>query len=646
MSNSFFAISLGALIVTTTLSVGLIPAKAQLPPGITDHGIAAPLGMAAWGGTMVTEDAEGNRLVFIKLWAGGKTSYLYINAETGEHEQLPPGEGHTGSGAYSVFLSPDNKVYDTLAEWMLEIDVHTRQVRRIGQLPGGFGFSWTMSPEGVVYCALYPTATLLAYDPATDTFTDYGQIHEEEWPIYPERLAVDDAGWVYCGIGLKATQVVGFNPATGQRRTFIPDEQREQAAGSVFRCSDGKVYANARGWGYHELYAGEAVAVEKPPVGADSYLRPATQFPDGTRAQVDVHNRNLRILDAEGETVHEVAFDYESDGVNIYSMVAGTDGKIWGATGIPLRIWCFDPQSDQMDNWGLGNHGGHANQMVLQGDKIYGAVYSSGSLIELDVTQPVDDTNIQKSTNPRHVHGYEYGVGKPLDMFGRPHALLAHPDGRHVIMGGNPARAQVGGGLLFYDTETGEQSVLKPDELLPDQGVKAICALPDGDLIVGSTTEAATAASPSAAPTAMLYHIDWATRRLVEKWPFEPPTAVVNDLVVAGDGIVYGLAAGNRFFAFDPRSGQFIHDEQVTQYGAVTGMQAPRTMAIGPDGGIYVLFRDAIARFEPGTFEHREIVRPGPSITAGIVISDSRLYFACNRKLYSYDLSLDTLRYD
>ena len=83
-----------------------------------------------------------------------------------------------------------------------------------------------------------------------------------------------------------------------------------------------------------------------------------------------------------------------------------------------------------------------------------------------------------------------------------------------------------------------------------------------------------------------------------------------------------------------------MHDETVTDYGNVTGGQAPRTMAVGPDGGIYVLFRDAIARFEPGSFEHREVVRPGPTITTGITIADGRLYFACGPRLLSYDLSL------
>jgi len=56
----------------------------KVSDGFADHGIASPVGTSAWGGTVATADADG-RLVFIKMWSGGDTSsYLFIDAETGE----------------------------------------------------------------------------------------------------------------------------------------------------------------------------------------------------------------------------------------------------------------------------------------------------------------------------------------------------------------------------------------------------------------------------------------------------------------------------------------------------------------------------------------------------------------------------------
>lgn len=637
MGPTIWEIGLRALFVLGVLASSVELAEAQpVPRGIADHGIAAPVGMSAWGGTWATVDNDGRRLVFIKLWAAGNSSYLFIDVQTGKTEQIYPGIG--GEGAYVVQLSHENKIYDTMGEWLLEIDIPSRQIHRIGKIPPGMALSFVISPDGVLYGGIYPSATLVSYNLNTRDYRDHGPLNKEDWPQYLRPLALDDQGWIYGGIAIKAAQIVGYNLATGEKRTYIPDALRKIGGGNVFRGVDGKVYAQAPGWGWHVLCGGECAKVEKPPAPAptrDPYI-----FPDKSRlVKADVPNRALYIQEPHAAEPHVVKFEYQTPGVPIFSMVAGPDGKIYGATGAPLRIWRFDPTSGRMENWGLGNHGGHVNQWVHQHHKLYGAVYSSGSLIELDPTQPIHDAPIKESKNPRHVHGYEYGFGGQPDIFGRPHALLAHPDGRHVIMGGNPARALVGGGLLIYDVKTGESKVMKPAELVPDQGVYALAALPNGDLIIGTTTEAATGGRATAT-AALLYRLDWHTKRVTGRWSLKPRTVAVRDIIVASDGLVYGLAAGNRFFVFDPEAGRFVHDELVEAYGPLTGSQAPRTMALGPDGGIYVLFRDAIARIEPRTFSHREIVRPGVKITAGIVIQDHYLYFAAGSRLFSYDLRL------
>ncbi len=608
----------------------------KLPRGFADHGIASPVGMSAWGGTVAAAEADGRRLVFVKLWTGaGSSSYLFIDAETGKTQQIHP--GIEGAGAYSVFLSPDNKIYDTMGDWFLEIDVPTRDIRRLGRIPEGMALAFTMDREGIIYAGIYPSATLVSYNPRTQKYMNHGQLNKEDWPQYLSPLAVDDQGWIYGGIAIRAGQVVGRHLATGETKAYVPEADRGNGGGEVYRGKDGKVYAKAPGWSWHALSGGEAVPVETPAERDPG--RPVDTFPDGTRfTDVDVHNRAMSILDQGASGPRRVAFDYQSPGPRIFSMTAGPDGRIYGATGLPLRIWRFDPASGEMKDWGLGRHGGHANQFVRQGDKLYAAVYSSGSLIELDPSKPVDDAPIEKSTNPRQVHGYKYGFNGDPDMFGRPHALLAHPDGTHVVLGGNPARARVGGGLLIYNVKTGEEAVLKPDELVPDQGVHAIGALPGGDLIIGTTTSAATGGSATAT-AALLYRLDWLSRKVTGRWTLEPATPAVHDFVVAADGKVYGLAEPDRLFVFDPAKGAFVHDEVLSGYGRFTGSQAPRTMAIGPDGAIYVLFDRAIVRLEPDTLKHREIARLDRDITAGILIHDNRLYFASVSRLFSYDLS-------
>ncbi len=619
------------MICAAVLSIGALHAQ-EFPEGVEDHGVAAPVGRPTWGdSTHAVVDADGGRTVFVKLWTGGDTSYLFIDAETGETEQIWPDIG--GWGAFSTIYIPEtNKIYDTLGRWMLEIDVETREIRRLGEFEGQMALVFTSDEDGVIYGGIYPTARIISWNPATEEYTDHGPVNEEEWPQYPRPLAADRHGWVYTGIGQTLSQVIGLNTETGDTVHFMAEEDRTRGQGNVRLGVDGEVYANAPGWSWHRLSAGEATPVEAPPEGVSMRVR---QWEDGSRiTRIQPEDRRLEITEADAEEARVVEFDYESTGVRIYTLVEGADGIIYGATGVPLRIFDFNPETGEMQDRGLGGHGGHVNQWVRQGDLLYGAVYSSGSLIEWDPSAPYDDEFIRRSENPRHLHGYNGAQ----DLYGRPHTMLAHPDGRHVLMGGMAARVLTGGAILIYDTETGDEILLDRDDLVADQGPYSMAALPNGDVIVGTTTRASTGGAPTATD-AMIYRIDWETKQMTDQWTLEG-IAGVRDLIVPEDGLLYGLT-NRSFFVFDPEAEEFIHQEVVDEdYGRATGSQAPRAMEIGPDGAIYVLFREAIARIEPGTFEHTEVVRPGPTITAGVAISGDRIYFACGPRLFSYDLSL------
>ena len=218
--------------------------------------------------------------------------------------------------------------------------------------------------------------------------------------------------------------------------------------------------------------------------------------------------------------------------------------------------------------------------------------------------------------------------------------MLAHPDGRHILVGGNAWRVILGSGMLIYDIETGKGTLLDRDELIPDQGINALTALPGGDVLVGTSTKAPTGGVGDEPETAFIYRFNMQTRAITARWPLRPNTPAVRDMVVAGDGLVYGLAEPNRVFVFDPKKGAFTRDEVWTGYGKVSGAQAPRCMTIGPYGKIYALFREAVVRIEPGTLTHQEIARPNVSITSGIAIVGGRLYFGSGPRLLSCDLGL------
>lgn len=137
----------------------------------------------------------------------------------------------------------------------------------------------------------------------------------------------------------------------------------------------------------------------------------------------------------------------------------------------------------------------------------------------------------------------------------------------------------------------------------------------------------------------MIFLLNMKTHAITERWLILPETQAVQDMILGADGMVYGMARPNRLFVFDPTDGKFIHDEVLSGYGKVSGNQAPRCMINGPDGAIHVLFKKAVVRLEPGTYQHSVISRPPETITSGIAIQGDNLYFGCGPSLYSCSLS-------
>ena len=390
-------------------------AAASAPGDLVDYGVAAPVGQWAWGGPAAAVDAAGRRVIVGKLWSGydsdgqdkGLSSYLFIDVETGATQQVNPEV--KGRGGVGTFLSPENKLYDTLEDQLVEVDVTAKTVRRVGTVPEGRAMTWAVDKDGTIYFAMYPESELLSFNPRTRKLTNHGLLAKEDWEQYP-CLAMDGSGWVYAGIMHKRGAIIAFHPPTGERRQLLDEAKRGYVAYvEIWRGADGHVHARlSPDSRWYDLYEGRLERSAEPRTPRVAYPNSTTAtwggFPDGSRftdsASVDPAERRALILDAGAKEPRTVAFDYVGRGARVHTLVVGPDGKIYGSTGVPLRIFRLDPETRKINDWGVGGHQGHVNQFVRQGAKLYGAVYSSGSLIEYDPARPIDNTDIVKSANP------------------------------------------------------------------------------------------------------------------------------------------------------------------------------------------------------------------------------------------------------
>lgn len=619
------------------LALALLPIAGATQPAddFVDHGVAVEVSQPRCPVVTTDEDGDLIAMMWLRDHSGCK-SLLVVDAETGDSEQIGFERGHWDS-PFTALLSSKNRWYAQFASCFYEFDPSTRTFIFIGETRTRRSMSMVEDASGVVWAAAHQksptTVDLVSFNPETRELVEHGQLQsgQAQWLRYPKTITYDDAGWIYIGIGKTLGQVTGYNPATGEIRRFIPQQQREHGDARVFRGTDGQVYATGPGWSWHILHDGEATPIEteKPPVEPDptesgSQGTVRSFLSDASITDLDTARRRMTVQAPDG-TEHQVTFDYSSNGRFIYSILRGPDDRLYG--GAHGYAYCYDPATD---TFVYHPRGGHLNCMAGQRGMVFGAKYTGGELYGYDISKPWDNWDRE--------HPQPLGRGDARPHIVRPHVLLAHPDGRHLILGGTPHYGGTGGGLYIYDLETGGDELLGHEELLENLSTCSLVALPNGNLIGGSTISAGTGGQIKA-DQAQLYLFDFTAREIVWHEAIVPGARNIHDIILGPDGLVYGIAGGDVLFAFEPGTREVVHQEKLEGYGTSAGAgQGYRCMIIGPEGNIYAVFEKAIVQIQPGSFQCTKLAVPPDEATAGIALLEGRLYFCAGSHLWSYGL--------
>jgi len=604
----------------------------DLGNGFRDHGVAAPVARSR--GAAATVDGAGRNVILVYLSDHRAcTSLLTIDAETGETRQAELFR-HKYDSPFAVIQSSANTFLTHFGYTFMEFDPGSGKFSFSGKTDDRVAMSMTEDAGGLIWAATYPNSHVVSYNRDTKELVDHGSLNQETWPQYPRTMAAGRDGWVYIGIGSTYSHIVAYDPKTKRTVPLATADERIKGTGVVLTGADGKVYGQpnqASAW--CELRDGKRLAetFEKPPSRAD--IRTGAQeyvqrlFPDGSRiVDLDVPERFVTIKGPGGGQPRRVAFDYATEGCHVVSLGRGPDDKIYGTTGHPLRLYCYDPATDKMTNHGLLDYNGHWNAVTAMGDKFYGGQYGHGILWEYDPARPWADRD-KKAPNPRR-------LVQSQPVINRPHELLAHPDGRRLVLAGTPGYGHTGGGLHIYDLQTGKAELLGHERLLRDQSTMCLEALPGGLLVGGGTVMPGTGGE-TLAQEAELYLFDLEARQVVWHEPVLPGVKNIRDLAVGPDGLVYGLADGPTLFVFDAGARKLVHTEEITRYGALAGGQAPRIMLLAPDKLIYACFQKAIVRIEPVSFKHEAVFKSPVEIHVGIALLGDRFYFAAGSHVYS-----------
>lgn len=610
--------------------LALTTAGAFALPDFIDHGVSVP--RAEKRGVVATQDRSGRNLVIASSMDQGPRGWVLItDIDSGKSDQLWIPEEAGNQPAYSVMLSSKGRFYTTSGAYILELDIEKRVwTLCVDPINVPLYLSFTEGRDGKVYAGSYEGCHLVEVDPETREVTDLGAMDPAE--MYLSRLATDDKGWVYCGIGVARYNLIAFNPRTGERRQLVDESQRKPGTCAVSSGEDGKAYGTIDGVNY-VLYDGaksplpEGQASPSECTGAVGWGSILNRIPDGRQiSKYNLDGKWIDVTDPKTGQAKRLKIDYRSEGAYVRFVVSGPGGKVWGASGHPPWSFTFDPKTQQTKILGTSRSWQAADSKK---DKIFSAEYSGGWLSVFDSRRLWSGEGNEKTANPRVLGEYSPDINQPF-------AALVHPDGRYVLISGWPGYGYVGGGLAIYDLKTGQSQLIKHSELARDQSTVQLAALQNGDIIAGTNISGGHGTKPLA-KEGMVYILDWKTRTVSYSIVPVPGATGVDGLVVARDRLVYAITTPSTFFVFDPVVRKIIRKQDLTEYGTI----AYNGLNIGPDGRIYAVLTQALLRITPGTFAVEKLAEPPQPARAGTAVAGGRLYFIIGSHLWSLGLPGD-----
>lgn len=632
MKNLLAAIP--CLLALAACSADVRPAPIGDRPGFTDLGVIA--NTATDRGVVATTGAGGHDVVLSWLFDHrGCYGLLYVDTTTGAHQQFAlPFDNTEHDAPFASILSSGNKFYTYFDNHFIEFDPVKKAYTFVQQTLPQMAMSMTEDAHGTIWAAAYPTSNLVAFDPHTRTLKAYGSIYQQNWQQYPRYLAADSAGWIYASIGFAKTQIVAFNPATGQRIPLIAEADRTNGTIPVYEGADKNVYAKlgAGPYTYVRLYDGKMAqsGVTTAPVPANliagAQTLHYTKFPDGNVLQsFSLAERTLSIKKKSGGIV-QVPFDFTSDGALGMGVAVGPGGDLVASTTFPMQFATFDPRTGAHQDYPAI---GQFNALQRGVSVMYFGSYPYGRLLRWNPRTPFVATTVGNSaSNPGQ-------LAQASPAINRPSRVLAMPSGDTVLMGGTPDYGNTGGGLLVWHNGSTTSQLLSDTQLAANQSVETMVALDGRNVLIGTTTDPGSGGMRKAT-SAELLGFDTTANKVTYRVPL-PGVQTIDDLVLANNGMVYGIADRRTLFVFNPKTRTVIARNPIASaFGNAIVDQGPRVFVKGGNGTIYVLFTGKIGRIDLRTNTIDLVANSPVPITAGGDYLDGHIYFISQSHLYGY----------
>jgi len=548
---------------------------------------------------------------------------LAVNPETGQMRQFNgPLSSEMGSWGYTV--DHENRIYlgSYYHAHLLRFDPKTEKWEDLGRPVGGkesFICAVTTAPDGKIWGGTYPSAKLFSYDPKTGVTENFDRMDPDQFYCYP---TAGEDGLIYCAIQFEKMDIVVFDPERKARTSLIPPESRKPGRVTLVKGKDGRMYSKLSISDQWFLVEEGKRLVE---ISQSSVPFVPKALADG-RLFSFIDNNLLRIENPATKEKKEIPLKYEAAGAYIFVVGTGPDGKIYGSSMLPLRLFVYDPQSQSLANLGKASIAtGEVYSMGSLDGKLYLCSYPEARLSVYDPDRPLRFGD-GEDANPRD-------LGPMGEGLYRPRAMIAGPHGK-VWVGGYPDYGLLGGAIGIFDPKKNEKRAYR--HVIQDQSIASLAYLEKTGLIAAGGSILGGTGTHAVEKEAKL--MLWDPKE--EKKTFEivpvPEAKAILSLAVTADGILYGITNNEKVFVFDPEKKEIrkIFD---------MGFNEPReiSLQIGPDLKLYGLAKESIFVIDPGNDQVSLVTKPSVSIDSGMAMLGRKIYFGSDANLYEFEIPVE-----
>jgi hypothetical protein len=549
---------------------------------------------------------------------------LAINPDTGEVGQFN-GPLSSEMGSWGFTIDHENRIYlgSYYNAHLLRFDPKTERWEDLGQ-PGGEKESFicrvTTALDGKIWGGTFPSAKLFSYDPKTGKSEDYGRMDPDQFYCYP---TAGEDGLIYCAIQFQKMDIVVFDPEKKTRTSILPTEIRKPGRIRMIKGKDGKVYSKLSTSDTWFRIEGRG----KPVIVSESAVPfPQEDLADGRRFQV-VDQKILQIENPATRAKREIPFSYEAAGSYIFVVGTGPDGRIYGSSMLPLRLFFYDPEYQSFTNLGKAAYAsGEIYSIGAYGGRLYLCSYPEARISIYDPKMPLRFGEDEKA-NPRD-------LGPMGDGLDRPRAMIAGPHGK-IYVGGYPDYGHLGGAIGVFDPAKNEKRVYR--NVIQNQSISSLAYIESLDLLPAGSSVRGGSGTRAVEKDAKL--ILWDPK--MEKKVFEivpvPEAQTIISLAATREGIVYGITEKEKVFVFDAMKREI---KKVFDLGFKKPVEI--SLQPGPGGKLYGLTEEAIFSIDPKDDRVSLLAKPTAPITSGMAILDRKIYYGSGSNLYEFEIPEST----